>query len=82
VYCGSGLSACSGTLLAWTYRREHTMATMAELVRFPDSSPPPWREWTVEDLESLPDDGRRYELIDGVLLVHPVRLCPAELAEG
>lgn len=29
----------------------------------------PYREWTVEDLDGLPDDGRRYELVDGVLLV-------------
>jgi len=28
-------------------------------------------EWTVEDLEFLPDDGLQYELIDGVLLVTP-----------
>ncbi len=29
----------------------------------------PDREWTVDDLDDLPDDGRRYELVDGVLLV-------------
>jgi Uma2 family endonuclease len=29
------------------------------------------REWTVADLESLPDDGLRYELLDGLLLVTP-----------
>lgn len=29
----------------------------------------PYREWTVDDLDDLPDDGRRYELVDGVLLV-------------
>ena len=29
----------------------------------------PYREWTVDDLADLPDDGRRYELVDGVLLV-------------
>jgi Uma2 family endonuclease len=29
----------------------------------------PHREWTVDDLDDLPDDGRRYELVDGVLLV-------------
>ena len=29
----------------------------------------PYREWTVGDLANLPDDGRRYELVDGVLLV-------------
>jgi Uma2 family endonuclease len=28
-------------------------------------------EWTVEDLETLPDDGLRYELIDGILQVSP-----------
>jgi len=26
--------------------------------------------WTYADLESLPDDGKRYEIIDGVLLVN------------
>jgi Uma2 family endonuclease len=29
------------------------------------------RRWTVEDLEDLPDDGNRYEIIDGELLVTP-----------
>lgn len=29
------------------------------------------RELTVDDLEHLPDDGHRYELIDGVLVVSP-----------
>lgn len=29
------------------------------------------RDWTVDDLEHLPDDGRRYEVIDGELLVTP-----------
>jgi Uma2 family endonuclease len=28
-------------------------------------------EWTVDDLETLPDDNLRYELIDGTLLVSP-----------
>ncbi len=27
--------------------------------------------WTVDDLDELPDDGYRYELIDGALLVSP-----------
>ena len=27
--------------------------------------------FTVDDLDEMPDDGRRYELIDGVLLVTP-----------
>ncbi|MFC6090635.1 Uma2 family endonuclease [Saccharothrix lopnurensis] len=29
------------------------------------------RPYTVEDLEGMPDDGHRYELIDGVLIVSP-----------
>lgn len=29
------------------------------------------RVWTVADLDDLPDDGRRYELVDGVLHVSP-----------
>lgn len=28
-------------------------------------------EWTVDDLERLPDDGLQYELLDGILLVSP-----------
>jgi Uma2 family endonuclease len=31
----------------------------------------PAGEFTVEELERMPDDGRRYELLDGVLLVSP-----------
>ena len=30
------------------------------------------RQWTVDDLEDLPDDSNRYEIIDGELLVTPV----------
>ncbi len=28
-------------------------------------------DWTVDDLDGLPDDGLRYELLDGILLVSP-----------
>ena len=31
----------------------------------------PFQPFTVSDLEGMPDDGRRYELVDGVLLVSP-----------
>ena len=31
----------------------------------------PFQPFTLRDLEGMPDDGRRYELIDGVLLVSP-----------
>src|SRR5260370_31773459 len=33
--------------------------------------PAPGRPFTVHDLDRLPDDGRRYELLDGVLVVSP-----------
>lgn len=29
------------------------------------------RQWTVEEVQAFPDDGNRYELIDGELLVSP-----------
>jgi Uma2 family endonuclease len=29
------------------------------------------RQWTVDDLQDLPDDGNRYEVIDGALFVTP-----------
>ena len=31
------------------------------------------RHWTDNELMSLPEDGRKYELIDGYLLMSPVR---------
>lgn len=36
-----------------------------------ESDHPAPGEWTTEDLDALPDDGRRYELIDGVLTLSP-----------
>jgi Uma2 family endonuclease len=39
----------------------------AVTVGYPGGSGP----FTVDDLERMPDDGRRYELLDGVLLVSP-----------
>lgn len=38
------------------------MTTMAVLPRAS-------HEWTVDDLDQLPDDGLQYELLDGILLV-------------
>ena len=32
--------------------------------------------WTVDDLDALPDDGLRRELVDGVLLVSPAPRIP------
>jgi Uma2 family endonuclease len=33
--------------------------------------PPPGQLFTVDELDLMPDDGRRYELLDGVLIVSP-----------
>lgn len=33
--------------------------------------PTPQKEWTLEEVHALPDDGNRYELVDGELLVSP-----------
>ena len=35
-------------------------------------------EWTVEMVHALPDDGNRYEVIDGELFVTPARLTRPE----
>lgn len=40
------------------------MTVMAVMPRVSD-------DWTVDDLEHLPDDGLQYELVDGMLLVSP-----------
>jgi Uma2 family endonuclease len=37
-------------------------------------------EWTVDDLAHLPDDGMRYELFDGVLVVSPSPFVPHQRA--
>jgi Uma2 family endonuclease len=39
-------------------------------------------EWTVADLAGLPDDGLRYELVDGVLLVSPAPTNRHQIAVG
>jgi Uma2 family endonuclease len=41
--------------------------TMSAVTEIPRGS----SNWTIDDLERLPDDGRRYELLDGRLLVTP-----------
>src|ERR1700733_10755755 len=38
--------------------------------------PKPGEPFTVDDLDRMPDDGRRYELIDGILIVSPVPAMP------
>lgn len=53
---------------------------------------PTGEAFTVDDLERMPDDGHRYELLDGVLVVSPaewvaqrpfpVTVRPADLVSG
>jgi Uma2 family endonuclease len=59
------LSVLSG-LLWCEERKESTMTVMADIEHPADSGP-----LTVHDLEGIPYDGRRYELIDGMLIVSP-----------
>ncbi len=37
--------------------------------------PTPTARWTVEMVRALPDDGNRYEVIDGELFVTPAPSC-------
>ena len=39
-------------------------------------------DWTVDDVDRLPDDGLRYELVDGVLLVTPAPVPRHQRAVG
>lgn len=49
-----------------------TMADMSAVEQRVSGWPPPAHgEWTVDDLVHSPDDGQRYEILDGVLLVSP-----------
>jgi Uma2 family endonuclease len=40
-------------------------------VNIAEAWPAPGEPFTVEDLDRMPDDGHRYELIDGMLIVSP-----------
>ena len=40
------------------------------------------RHWTVDDINALPDDGNRYEVIDGELFVTPAPIARHQVAVG
>jgi len=42
-----------------------------EVMTIPEAWPPAGRPFTVAELDRMPDDGRRYELVDGALVVSP-----------
>jgi hypothetical protein len=43
------------------------------VVTIAEAWPAAGRPFTVAELDRMPDDGRRYELLDGVLVVSPGR---------
>jgi Uma2 family endonuclease len=45
-------------------------------VTIAEAWPRPGEPFTVDDLERMPDDGHRYELIDGMLIVSPAPAMP------
>ena len=45
-------------------------------------APPAGGEWTVDLLEQLPDDGLRYEILDGILIVSPAPIPVHQRAIG
>src|SRR6266550_9023983 len=49
---------------------------------YPMAMPAGQFEWTVDMLDALPDDGNRYELIDGVLFVTPAPSDVHQLVAG
>ena len=59
-----------GTMAGMAASIEQAQA-MDEPVRGLPVAPPGGGEWTVDLLEQLPDDGLRYEILDGILIVSP-----------
>jgi Uma2 family endonuclease len=55
---------------------------MDEPVRGLPVAPPGGGEWTVDLLEQLPDDGLRYEILDGILIVSPSQIPVHQRAIG
>jgi Uma2 family endonuclease len=52
------------------------------VVSIAEAWPATGRPFTVADLDRMPDDGRRYELIDGVLIVSPGPAIPHQEVVG
>ena len=52
------------------------------VVSIAEAWPATGRPFTVADLERMPDDGRRYELVDGVLIVSPGPAIPRQEVVG
>ena len=48
-----------------------TPSTLETVIRADHVAGPPQGRWTVADLDALPDDGMRYQILDGVLHMAP-----------
>ena len=65
-FCGS--RSLQGILEVWALMTDPAEgSTMGVMTVMPHTG----NEWTVDDLDVLPDDGLQYELLDGLLLVTP-----------
>lgn len=58
------------------------MGYMATTLHIPDRPETLAEAWTVDDLGALPNDGLRYELLDGTLIVSPSPVPRHQLASG
>src|SRR5260370_8466096 len=63
-----GTKDCQSLIATWTSCAEG--GTMS-VVTIAEAWPAAGRPFTVADLDRIPDDGRRYELLDGALIVSP-----------
>ena len=52
------------------------------VVSIAESWPAAGHPFTIDDLDRMPDDGRRYELIDGVLIVSPAPIIAHQFVVG
>ncbi len=78
-----GVAALQARAARWAARAsardaEVQSPTDAVAAQAPAAASP--SDWTVDDLDRLPDDGLRYELVDGVLLVSAAPLVRHQLA--
>jgi Uma2 family endonuclease len=64
----AGTKNCQRLMATWTSCAEG--GTMS-VVTIAEAWPAAGRPFTVADLDRIPDDGRRYELLDGALIVSP-----------
>lgn len=58
------------------------MAVMTARTALRPVMPRDSRDWTVDDLDAIPDDGLQYELLDGMLLVSPAPIPVHQRAIG